>query len=222
MLTPFQEAFVMAYMGKADGHAEKAYATAMLATEQAEELAGLSRQTLRHRALGVKNQPLVIADIRRRLEKMKKVMPAKEVLERFTRIARASVMDYITVHGPIEVVVGRHAKGEKKGEPIYHTFEQSFTFDLQRLIDEGMGHLVKKIEQDKITGAIKLEFYDAQDALQSLARIHGLEEAGPVAATVTLVKQNILALIADPETRRMADELAKRSTKRLPTETPQP
>ena len=85
----------------------------------------------------------ISAEVERR--KAELIMSADEVLTRLTEQARAAYSDYFTAEG---------------------------TVDLERLLADGKGHLIKKIKPTK--DGLEVEFYDAQAALVQMAKKHAL------------------------------------------------
>lgn len=73
------------------------------------------------------------------------IMSADEVLTRLTEQARAAYSDYFNADG---------------------------TVDLDQMLADGKGHLIKKIKPTK--EGLEVEFYDAQTALTQIAKKHGL------------------------------------------------
>ena len=92
------------------------------------------------------NQLLSNTDIAAEIERRKAllIMAAEEVAVRLTEQGRAGYAEYFNEHGGV---------------------------DLDRLLRDGKGHLIKKIKPTK--EGIEIEFYDAQTALSLLAKING-------------------------------------------------
>ena len=102
----------------------------------------------------------IAAEIERR--KALIVMSAEEVAVRLTEQGRASYAQYLTTDG----------------------------VDLDRLLADGKGYLIKKIKPTK--EGLEIEFYDAQAALALMAKINGqlrdrTEVSGPGGGPVELV-----------------------------------
>ena len=103
----------------------------------------------------------IFAEIERRKSLL--IMSAEEVAIRLTEQAKASYADYLKSDG---------------------------TVDLDRLLADGKGHLIKKMKAGR--DGLEIEFYDAQAALGYIGKIHKLfvdrqESAVTVsAATVTV------------------------------------
>ena len=96
--------------------------------------------------------PKIAAEIKRKLEE--RAMSAEQVLSRLAEQAQG-IGEYVRYHknqlGKFEAYV-----------------------DLDKLIADGKGHLVKCIKRDAKTGDDVIEFYDAQTALLNLGRYHKL------------------------------------------------
>jgi len=120
---------------------------------EAARRAGYSERTAG--SIGDENlkKPEIAVEIERR--KAQLIMSADEVLTRLTEQARAAYSAYFTVDG---------------------------TVDLESLLADGKGHLIKKIKPTK--DGLEIEFCDAQTAIFTIAKIHGLlrdrtEVSGP-------------------------------------------
>lgn len=87
--------------------------------------------------------PSIAAEIERR--KALLIMAAEEVAVRLTEQAKASYAEYFNEYGGV---------------------------DLDRLLKDGKGHLIKKIKPTK--EGLEIEFYDAQAALVQIGKIHKL------------------------------------------------
>lgn len=118
---------------------------------EAARRAGYSEQTAY--AIGAENlrKPEVRAEIERRLAES--AMSAGEVLARLTDHARSSMVDFLQV------------EGDEDGSIAVPNLSQAK--------ERGRLHLLKKFKVGK-AGDIAFELYDAQKALITLARIHGL------------------------------------------------
>ena len=77
-----------------------------------------------------------------------KVMSADETLLRLSQLARCEYAEYLQADGGV---------------------------DLKRMLADGKGHLIKKLRYDS-NNNLTIEFYDAQQALVTIARCHGLFE----------------------------------------------
>lgn len=107
-------------------------------------------------------------------------MGADEVLARLAEHARGSIADFVTLDGA--------------GEPV---------LDLRRAKELGLLHLVKSLKPTR--HGIALELYDAQAALVTLGRHHGLwKEVVDVSGEVEIRD-------AREELQRRLDQLAARS-----------
>lgn len=94
----------------------------------------------------VGSQLLANISIAQEIERRKAllIMAAEEVAVRLTEQAKASYAEYFNEHGGV---------------------------DLDRLLKDGKGHLIKKIKPTK--EGLEIEFYDAQTALALMAKING-------------------------------------------------
>jgi phage terminase small subunit len=95
--------------------------------------------------------------------KAERLMPRDEVLQRLAEQARAEYSTYLRADG---------------------------TVDLQRLLDDGKGHLVKGVKWDR-NGNRAVEFYDAHAALVDVGKHLGLfaermEHSGPNGGPITV------------------------------------
>lgn len=105
----------------------------------------------------LKNVEVVALIEQRKAELM---MSADEVLTRLTEQARATYSAYFTADGAV---------------------------DLESLLADGKGHLIKKIKPTK--DGLEIEFCDAQTAIFTIAKIHGLlrertEVSGPAGGPI--------------------------------------
>jgi phage terminase small subunit len=109
--------------------------------------AGYSKKTARF--IGAENltKPYIAEKISENLAE--RAMGADEVLARMSAMARGSAEDYLTI------------------DEYGHT-----SIDLPRMKAEGKMHLVKKYKVTK--QSVELELYDAQSALLTLGKHHGL------------------------------------------------
>ena len=119
---------------------------------EAARLAGYSEQNARNRGCKLLKQAEVQAVIRERLRE--KAMGTDEVLARLAEQARGSLGDYLVV------------EGEEGKEQV--------RFDLVKLVKEGKGHLLRAVTVNKV----RIEFYNAQAALELLAKHQGLFREG--------------------------------------------
>lgn len=135
--------------------------------------AGYSKKTAK--VIGYENltKPYIAKEIEKRLDES--AMSANEVIARIAEQARAEYSQYITVSG----------------------------VDLERLIEEGKAHLIKKIkpssvrvgEDGELVPFMEIEFFDSQSALRDLGKYHKLftdkrEVSGPDGGPVE-VKQYV-------------------------------
>lgn len=116
---------------------------------RAAELAGY--EGARHVLEQVAHENLRKPEIREEISQLyrEKIMPAEEVLGRLSEISKgpASYLKAIT---------------ENKG-----------TIDVQRLLDDGMGHLIKGFKYTE-GGQCIVEFYDSLAAIREMGRYHKL------------------------------------------------
>jgi phage terminase small subunit len=119
---------------------------------EAARLAGYSERDAKGRGYRLLKRAEVQAVIRERLRE--KAMGTDEVLARLAEQARGSLGDYL-------VVEGEEGKEEVR-------------FDLVRLVKEGKGHLLRAVTVNKV----RIEFYNAQAALELLAKHQGLFREG--------------------------------------------
>lgn len=115
---------------------------------EAARLAGYSEKDAKSRGYRLLKRAEVQAVIRERLQE--KAMGSDEVLARLAEQARGSVGDYLVV------------EGEEGKEQV--------RFDLVKLVKEGKGHLLRAVTVNKV----RIEFYNAQAALELLAKHQGL------------------------------------------------
>ncbi len=131
------------------------YLTCWNATEAARR-AGYSERSIRVIAAENLTKPNISAEIKRRIEE--KAMGADELLTRVAEHARGDLAEYIDITGQI---------------------------DIQRLRDDGLGHLLKKYKKvvkrtiskdgrEFETEYYEAELYPADAALDKLMRYHGL------------------------------------------------
>lgn len=119
------------------------------ATEAARR-AGYSEESCRQIGSENLSKPYIREEIDRAMSE--DAMSAKEVLFRLTQQARSEHSTYWTTD-----FMGRRRP------------------DLNAIVDNGMGHLIKEVEfTEEDENLKKIKFYDAQSALDKLARIHGL------------------------------------------------
>lgn len=96
-------------------------------------------------------------------------MPAPEVIARLSDMARASADDLLTIYeSPLHDITGHPVLG-KDGKPIVRYWP---SLDLEKARERGMLHLVKKVSYTAHGPSVEL--YDAQAALNTLAKYHGL------------------------------------------------
>ena len=143
-----QRLFLVNYLGKAQGSAEEA---ARLAGYKNPASAG--SQLLQH--------PIVYAAIQAKLEEA--AMGADEVLARISDMASTDIDEFFTEE---DVQVGVDELANPK-------YEKKLRFDYAKAKKRGKTHLIKKIKVDK-NGDIEFELHNAADALDKLAKIHGL------------------------------------------------
>lgn len=113
----------------------------------------------------VGHQLLANIDISEEIERRKAllIMSAEEVAARLTEQGRAGYAEYFNEYGGV---------------------------DLDRLLKDGKGHLIKKIKPTK--DGLEVEFHDVQGALALMAKINGqlrdrTEVSGPGGGPVELV-----------------------------------
>ncbi len=150
-----------------------AYVKCWNASEAARR-AGYSANTANEQGSRLLANASIRAEIERR--KAELTMSADEALTRITEQARAGYADYFTSDGAV---------------------------DLESLIADGKGHLIRKIKPTK--DGLEIEFYDAQTALFTVAKIQGLlrdrtEISGPAGGPVyteQTVKHDLTKLNVD-------------------------
>lgn len=124
-----------------------------------------------------------------------RVMPADEVLARLADMARGSADDFLTIHeSPLHNITGQPVL-DMDGKPIVRYWP---SLDLEKARERGMLHLVKKVSYT-VHGP-SVELYDAQAALNALAKYHGLlvdrQETGPP-GTFAPVREVVIEVPAD-------------------------
>lgn len=158
----------------------EAYLVTLNATEAARRAGYRAKNDNVFGAIGAENlrKPKIKALIEQRLKEA--AMGADEVLFRLTQQARApDPTDFISLRDLYDV--------DKDGD--FKLVGKSLDIDLQRVYDLGLGPLIKSISQ---TGnGIKIEFYDAQRALEMIGKAHGIfrevhEIDGPVSITLDI------------------------------------
>lgn len=147
----------------------KAYVETGNATEAA-AIAGYEGNRTTLGAIGGENlqKPLIKSELEKALARYS----AAKVVERLGQQSEADIGDILTVD-------------EDTG---------AFQFDLRKAKQLGLTKHIKKLKHDAETGAPVVEFYDAQNALKELARIHGLAKDDDKPPT-NVTNVNILTLI---------------------------
>lgn len=98
-----------------------------------------------------------------------RAMSADEVLARLADMARSSADDFITVYeSPLYDLTGNPIL-DLAGNPIVRFFP---SLDIAKARERGMLHLIKKVSYTAHGPSVEL--YDAQTALVTAAKIHGL------------------------------------------------
>lgn len=143
-----QRLFVCHYLGKAAGN-----------ETEAAKLAGY----LNPESTGSKlvQHPLIYAAIQSKLEDA--AMQADEVLARLSDIASADYDEFLREE---EFVDGVNAHGEP-------ALKKRIVFDYAKAKSRKKTHLIKKLKIDK-DGSVEFELHSAPDALEKLAKVHGL------------------------------------------------
>lgn len=144
-----QRLFLVNYLGKAQGSAEEA---ARLAGYKYPASTGA--QLLQH--------PIVNAAIQAKLEEA--AMKSDEVLARISDMASTDIDEFLDEYD--------HQAGvdQDTGEPIY---EKRLKFNYAKAKKRGKTHLVKKLRVLP-DGSVEFELHNSADALDKLARVHGL------------------------------------------------
>jgi phage terminase small subunit len=123
-----------------------------------------------------------------------RAMSADEVLVRLADMARSTADDFLTIVEEI-VMVGDMPKLDEDGEPIKRRYP---VLDLPKARDRGRLHLIRKFSYTNNGPAIEL--HDAQAALNTLAKHHGLlverQEVGPP-GTFAPVREVVIEVPAD-------------------------
>jgi phage terminase small subunit len=141
----------------------EAYLETLNATEAARRAGYKAKTYVTLRHIGSENltKPNIKAEIDRRMRKAS--MSADEVLLRLTQQAQAPDMtEFIELRDQYEV--------DKDGN--FLLTGKILDIDLNHIRELGLGHLIKSISQT--TGGLKIEWYDAQGALEKLGKAHGL------------------------------------------------
>jgi len=143
-----QRLFVINYLGKANGNATKAAELAGYRNPQA-----TGSQLLQH--------PIVHAALQAKLEEA--AMQADEVLARLSDIASGDHDDFLEEYD--------HQTGvDENGDPVY---QKRLHFNYGRAKKRGKTHLISQIEIAP-DGTTKVKLHSSADALDKLARVHGL------------------------------------------------
>ena len=153
---------------------------------EAARRAGYSEKTAT--AIGAENltKPDIAAEIEHR--KAAILMSADEVLARLTEQGRAAYAEYFEANGSV---------------------------NLEKLIADGKGHLIKKIKPTK--EGLEVEFYDAQGALAMIAKARGLdriEVSGPNGGPIKTesVTKHDLTRLSTEQLRTLRSLLAEAKT----------
>lgn len=144
-----QRLFLVNFLGKCQGNAEEA---ARLAGYRYPASTGSS--LLQH--------PIIYAAIQAKLEEA--AMTSDEVLARLSDIASGDQDDFLD---EVDCQTG----ADEIGNPI---FEKRMRFNYAKAKKRGKTHLIKKMKFDKDGRIEEVELYGAPDALDKLARVHGL------------------------------------------------
>lgn len=168
---------------------------------------------LRVRAHRMLAQARALGMLEERIERVTRRMGADEVIERLSDMARASVTDFITLLNPEDEKTLKDADvGEGQAPAKRRILDDRFYVDIPRAIREGKGHLVREIGYDRNTGLPEVKLHDAKGALDSLARIYGIDRSAQRDNDHTQVRVLVLQMLtSDPQARRMVDDLAKRA-----------
>ncbi len=154
-LTLKQRRFVHFYLAVTNGNAT-----------QAARLAGYAGDDVTLASVGYENlrKPQISALIERLMEE--EAMPAREVLQRLTRHARASIADVFEVQGDSKYPV----------------------LNIAKAFETGGIHTIKSIKRDK--GALTIETVDVQNAIVQLGRYHKLfTDKSEVSGAVSLIRE---------------------------------
>ena len=151
---------------------------------QAAIRAGYSRKTAYSIACELLKKPEIQTAIRRDLDE--RLMTADEDLKRLAEMARGDMGDFMDISS------------------------MAFQLDLNKAKELGLTHLIKKVRQKTITtvdkngeeeetNTIEIELYDAQEALNSIGKYHGLfvdrsEISGPNGAPLVEDEKAAIAL----------------------------
>jgi len=182
-----------------------------------------SDKTLGVQAVRLLGKARVQTAIQDRLEKAVRAAPGvptpEEVIERLTRLARmpdtetVDVFDFVTLISP-ESGNLNGAKGALKMAGM------GFYIDLEKAKDAGLGRFVREISHDAQTGAPRLKLQDnlammelARKALADLARIYGMENARPAAASPVEDSRRLIAAVlenGDPKARALIEEIGRK------------
>lgn len=112
-------------------------------------------------------KPKIIEEIENRLES--ETMTANEALWRLGQIGRMDISPYLEGYGRLTGV------------------------DLDRLIDDGHGHLIKGVKQTK--EGTQIEFYDKQKALEQILKFYKIDSPD----TVVNVDQRTITVVYEDE-----------------------
>jgi hypothetical protein len=113
-----------------------------------------------------------------------KSMKADEVIYHLTDQARApDTTQFIELRDVYQV----------DNEGNYRLTGKMLDIDLEEIKAQGLGHLIKSIGQT--TGGLKIEWYDAQGALEKIGRAHGIfkekvEHTGSLSAVRIFIPDN--------------------------------
>lgn len=150
--------------------------------------AGYSEATARQQGHRMLTNVYIAAEIATRVEA---AMPPQEILQRLGQQAANIQMQFLEFN--------------RRGK---------ISINLKKMSEAGYGHLIKGFTYDGDGGIKKVEFYDAQKALELLGRNAGLFGEDKIAKSVDLSKlnneqlerlaagENILAVLATPNVNR--------------------